>query len=636
MQSVRNYLYQFLVFIFFTNFVFAAPQDEIDRTQQLGSSNRYFNLRSLVDEVLEEEFENELLSGAAVSAVLDDEILFLKGYGYSNLEENISVDPTNTIFKIASVSKIFTWVAIMQLVEAGEISLDENVNTYLKEIEIPKTFDENVLVSHLLAHTAGFEDQVIGIAKRSFDELTSLEEFLRINMPNRIFPPGKYIAYSNYGTNLAGQIVSDVSNRSFDEYMETEILFPLGMRNSTYREPLPQNLSENFAIPYRVENGRLVEAGFEWLHDNAASGGLATSASDMARFMISLLSTRQTESLDSNQVLSRSSIEQLFSQLYTQHDSLIGNAHGFWERQVGQTRVLWHSGGSISYYAYIFLVPEERFGFFVVFNSPEAASTRDTLIATLMDSLYRSDNIHSSFENNILKGFEDRVGRIEGSYKDLRRSFTKAEKFISFDTLEVTRAQPGKIKIGNNLYSEIEPFVFKRDGRADRLAFEIDSEGEVSHLLFSNGAMDKQPFYANISAHLLIILVTISLSVFGVAKLLYSQIRNPRNLILDSPLVLSMFLLKLTIVIFVIWIVLAFWGVEGREIIYGYPSSLYFALILPMIVFGLIFVSAGIFVRDWHSGYLTTKVKASTLVYLAITLLFFAILHYWNILFWKL
>src|SRR5215203_3713593 len=115
-------------------------------------------LEAFLDEELGREMEQHHIAGAAVSVVKDGELFFAKGYGSADLENGIPVDPEQTTFRIGSVTKLFTWTAVMQLAEQGKPDLDEDINTYL-DFRIPDTYPQPITLKHLMTHTSGFEER---------------------------------------------------------------------------------------------------------------------------------------------------------------------------------------------------------------------------------------------------------------------------------------------------------------------------------------------------------------------------------------------------------------------------------------------------------------------------------------------
>ena len=146
------------------------------------------------------------IAGAVVAVVKDGQIVTERGYGYSDVENAKPVDPKLTLFRPGSVSKLFTWTAVMQLVEQGKIDLDADINKYL-DFQIPPRDGKPITMRNLMQHTAGFEEQVKDIISEDPNG-PGFEELVKRWTPTRVFDAGTTPAYSNYGASLAGYIVS--------------------------------------------------------------------------------------------------------------------------------------------------------------------------------------------------------------------------------------------------------------------------------------------------------------------------------------------------------------------------------------------------------------------------------------------
>ncbi|MFV9504201.1 MAG: serine hydrolase domain-containing protein [Oscillochloridaceae bacterium umkhey_bin13] len=139
----------------------------------------------------------------------------------------------------------------MQLVEQSKLDLHADVNDYL-DFELRRTFAQPITLHHLLTHTAGFEDEAHSLFVASESELLSLREHLIRYQPARVYLPGNVMAYSNYGTALAGYIVERVSGQSFESYLTDHILRPLGMAHSFVGNRLPPELAANISQGYQL------------------------------------------------------------------------------------------------------------------------------------------------------------------------------------------------------------------------------------------------------------------------------------------------------------------------------------------------------------------------------------------------
>ena len=162
------------------------------------------------------------IAGAVVVVVKDGEVLLQKGYGYSDLATRAPVDPEATLFRPGSVSKLFTWTAVMQLVEQGKLDLDADLNQYI-DFEIPPRDGKPMTLRQVMTHTTGLEEQIRALITASDDEITPLGDALKHWVPERIHVPGTTPAYSNYATALAGYIVERASGETFDDYIDRHI-----------------------------------------------------------------------------------------------------------------------------------------------------------------------------------------------------------------------------------------------------------------------------------------------------------------------------------------------------------------------------------------------------------------------------
>jgi CubicO group peptidase (beta-lactamase class C family) len=328
------------------------------------------------------------IPGAVVVVVKDGQVLTEKGYGYANVEKKIKVDPKTTLFRPGSISKLFTWTAVMQQVEQGKIDLNADVNKYI-DFKIPPYQGKPVTVLNLMTHTPGFEEAVknlitLGPKEVPFDTL--LKQFV----PARIYAPGTTPAYSNYGASLAGYIVQRTSGEPFDAYLEHHIFSPLGMQHSTFRQPLPANLAPLMAEGYIP--GKDKPKGFEFVNASPA-GALSASGDDMAKFMIAHLQNGQ---YDGAQILKPETAQLMHSRANTPFPAGDGMAHGFYETNINGMRVIAHGGDTEAFHSDLHLFLDKGVGIFVSFNSPGKEGTaqplRDALFADFADRYFPDPN----------------------------------------------------------------------------------------------------------------------------------------------------------------------------------------------------------------------------------------------------
>ena len=298
------------------------------------------------------------MAGAVVVVVRDGQILTQRGFGYSNVERRTPVDPARTLFRPGSISKLFTWTAVMQQVEQGRLDLDADVNRYL-DFEIPAYQGQPVTLRQILTHTAGFEEQAkytIGFDRARVPDYATL---LR-TIPQRIHAPNTTPAYSNYATSLAGYIVERVSGEPFDDYVDRHILGPLGMRNSSFRQPLPARLQPMASTGYTVASAEPLE--FE-IVGPAPAGSLSATGEDMARFMIAHLNNAAG--------LLRPETARIMHTTRAGYGigPLNRMALGFFEQNINGQRVIGHGGDTVGFHSELLLFMDANVGLFVSFNS---------------------------------------------------------------------------------------------------------------------------------------------------------------------------------------------------------------------------------------------------------------------------
>ncbi|SFK21325.1 serine hydrolase domain-containing protein [Rhodanobacter glycinis] len=302
------------------------------------------------------------VAGGVISVVKDGKVLFAKGYGYNNLKQRTVPSPADTLFRIGSTSKLFTWTAAMQLVQAGKLNLDSDVNDYL-DFKIPPFQGKPITLRNLLTQSPGFEDTARNLISTD-GKPVDLERYLKSHLPARIYPPGDVVAYSNYGCGLAGYIVQRVSGQSFDDYVEQHLFKPLDMQHSTFRQPLPAQFEPLMAASYdKASDGKLQP--FE-IVDPAPAGAMSSTALDMAHFMIAQL---QGGSYDGNSILSPATTALMHTPQRTDAPGMNGYALGFYqENSHGQT-IIGHAGDTDYFHTDLHLMLDADVGVFMSFNS---------------------------------------------------------------------------------------------------------------------------------------------------------------------------------------------------------------------------------------------------------------------------
>jgi CubicO group peptidase (beta-lactamase class C family) len=317
------------------------------------------------------------IAGAVVAVVKDGQIVTERGFGYSDLEKRAPVDPKLTLFRPGSVSKLFTWTAVMQQVEQGKIDLDADVNQYL-DFKIPARDGKPVTMRQLMQHVAGFEEQAKGIMSDD-PKSPGFEALLKQWVPERVFVPGTTPAYSNYGASLAGYIVQRVSGESFNDYLDKHIFAPLDMKYSTFRQPLPANLEPLMSQCYSLASEPVKK--FEIIGP-APAGSLSSPGEDMAHFMIAHL---QNGEYHGNRILKAETAEMMHNSPLTILPPLNRMELGFFETNINGREVIAHLGDTQCFHTSLHLFLKEGVGFYVSFNTPGKAGAAGGLRGALFD-----------------------------------------------------------------------------------------------------------------------------------------------------------------------------------------------------------------------------------------------------------
>jgi CubicO group peptidase (beta-lactamase class C family) len=303
------------------------------------------------------------LAGAVVSVVKDGQVLFARGYGFADVEKRVPVDAATTLFRIGSISKLFTWTSVMQQVEKGKLDLDKDVNTYL-DFKIPDAFGKPITLRNIMTHTAGFEEASKDLFPADVSKLMPLGDYMKTHMPARAYPPGEIISYSNYGAALAAYIVERVSGKKFDDYIEQQIYAPAGMTQATFRQPLPEKLQPFMSKGYRLASGKPVP--FEVV-GAAPAGSMSASGTDMAKFMIAHLNAFR--GVGDKPLLKQETVTRMYTVNKPLAPGFIGMALGFYQEDRNGKRIVGHGGNMPVFHSDLHLLPDDNVGLFVSFNT---------------------------------------------------------------------------------------------------------------------------------------------------------------------------------------------------------------------------------------------------------------------------
>jgi CubicO group peptidase (beta-lactamase class C family) len=456
------------------------------------------DVHAFLDGFVPMQLERENIAGAVVLVVKDGAIFFSKGYGYSDVDKRTPVTVDATLFRPGSISKLFTWTAVMQLVEQGKLDLDRDINDYL-DFKIPPKFGKPITLRNLMTHTAGFEEQIKDLITEEGSPIATLKQHLSEHIPERIFPPGTTPAYSNYGAALAGYIVERVSGRPFNDYIAENIFKPLGMVRSTFVQPLPADLKPLMSGGYNLGSSK--PKSFEIIEE-APAGGLAATASDLARFMIAHL---QNGKFENTQILRPETAVQMHSRQFGLSPALNAMCLGFYEEARNGHRIIGHGGDTVYFHSDMHLMADSGLGFFVSYNSAGKGdiSPRSALWYHFLDRYFP----FTPPKVEKLATADADARSVAGHYLTSRRAESNFLKASAVgDNFLVTPEDNGLIKIEPykdfngqfKKWQEIAPLVYRSVNGKDLVAFRRDERGRMQLVPnFPAVVMQRIPFVVN-------------------------------------------------------------------------------------------------------------------------------------------
>jgi len=599
--------------------------------------NNTAQLSAYIDGIMKGHMDIYQIPGAVISIVKDGEVLFAKGYGHTNIEEGRLVNPETDLFRIASTTKLFTWTAVMQLVEQGKIDLDTDVNTYLKTVKIPKTYKQPVTMRHLMTHTAGFEEGGVGYQITTDPKKlpVSISETLAKHMPALVRPPGEMAAYSNYGASLAGLIVEEVSGIAFDDYIQKNIFEPLDMKYATVQEPVPASLAPYEVLGYARENGtftskpRTFEGGFR------PAGSGSVSAIDMAHFMIAHL---QDGRYGDKQILKPETAQLMHAPAYMFHENFPAMDLGFYELNMNGLRVISHGGADTLFNTELYLVPDKQIGIFVSYSGGDGGTAAIGLLEAFFDRYFPAQKVELPPASAELEN----VQKYAGSYQFTRRNHSDIDKFFTFLAKMKIDASDNRLSIGSGaeqqVYAQIEPDLFQEVGGTHQIAFRTDESGKVTHLFIDflismplerTPLIDGTQFWFPLLAFSVVLFIT-ALTGFIYRRREIKEMPKAQKWAVRLSAATAAWALVTCVSTFVIVL-----NMDLLDRLSRITPSLNVYLFMPIILVGLTIAMITLSVMAWKNKYWTMlkRVHFSLVALSAVALCWF--FFHWNLLGWQ-
>jgi CubicO group peptidase (beta-lactamase class C family) len=418
--------------------------------------NDVTQLATQFDKLLSEQFKPKE-SGATVLISRKGQIIYKKAFGMANLELNVPMQVEN-VFRIGSITKQFTAVAILQLEEAGKLDLQDEITRFIPDYP---TQGAKITIEHLLTHTAGIQDytSIRDTTNRSMVDYTPKEmiDYFK-NQPMR-FAPGTKWEYSNSGYFLLGYIIERVTGKSYATYLEEVFFKPLGMTNSLYASDI--SVIKNRASGYTKTNKGFENAPYISMTQPYAAGAILSTVEDLFKWH---------RAVQSGKLLKKESLNQALTRYKLKDSSVTAYGYGWRLGNTYESPTIWHGGLINGFITMAMYLPKEDV-YVVVFSNCNCNSPVD------LTSKLAALAIGKTFK-----------------YKTMTLDSVKLKEFIGLYENE-KRQQRILTVTGNKLYSQIgrgpkslinayqkDKFFFDKDSMLT-IAFSRNTKGNIEKLV---------------------------------------------------------------------------------------------------------------------------------------------------------
>lgn len=602
-----------------------------------------------LDPLVAQELAAAGIPGAVVTVVHGGETVYSRGFGTAVLGRDVPVDPATTLFRVASLSKLFTATAVMQLFEQGKVDLHADVNRYLTEFKLPATYPAPVTLENLLTHTAGFDDRFLGAAARTFDEMVPLGAYLSRRMPPRVLPPGTVQSYSNHGMALAGHLVEEVSGLPFADYVKKNIFAPLGMDHSDFllvpdgKTPLAQG--------YNYYLGAYHPALYDYPLTVPAST-LTVTGGDMARFMIAHL---RGGAYGEGRILREETVRLMHARHFAHHPALEGMAYGFEERIEHGQRMLQHTGLIWGFASLVLLMPESDTGLFISSNT-DSGRLYSVISARFLDHFLPKD-AEEKAPAVLPAGAVERIRKACGHYRSnryCRSTFIKFGVMIPRFVAEINVSpgvREGILAVhwtggGTWHFQEVAPNLFQGVHLASgvlsptqRAFLRTDAAGRVLNLCINGSAYE--PIGGHETRGMLTAALGTSLLIMISALLAWPITRRICRRRGGTPLPAGIrraracaFAACALCVLFALGflVFLGFTAMNPNSVGYGAPPLLIGVLVLPLLALPPALLLVPCLAWLWLPGRAGFLARLHYTAVCGAAWVFLALLHYWNLL----
>ncbi len=550
-------------------------------------------------------------AGLALAVFEKGEPIYKKYYGYSDVENKCPVDE-ETVFEWGSVTKVITWVSVMQLVEEGKIDLNEDITNYLPQGFLTKLrYSEPITMLHLMNHQAGFQEILFG-EYAEVKEIPELAQALRISEPSQIYAPGTVTAYSNYGAALAGYIVECVSGMPFYEYVNKNIFSVLNMKHTSIKPGWTDN-------PW-VAKKRAETKSYSYYEDSKESFGAVyvhialypagACAGTLNDFM---LFAKEFTSANTKLFKKQSTMEELTSpSLYYKGAGDSRIHHGLWSIDYG-TKLLGHGGNTQGFTSSLWFDTESKTGIVVMSNEVGEVSYN----YGLLELLYGSPNIDIVPDEDITgiycskRGFKEGLGRI-ASYASQLIPIQKGDSEGKF---KVSLLDFDIYSLGNGIYRQDS-----HNGLANNIYKVRDS-----NILESYTTDYEKLSIIEIATVAFLIIAALLVFIYGIVNSMLALINKLRKKSISHYALLNnialTFAMAISAIFFYFWVFIDFY-------VYEKVCAICVFLMFAMLIVAANFIYQ-LLAKAHKKNSLKDMLKAAIILLPLITVLFFQAYKFW-------
>lgn len=359
---------------------------------------------NIIDNWLTYQYTSSQIPGFVAAIVHENKIIFNKAYGYARLSTRGKLKKDN-IFRIASISKIFTAVSIMQLVERGKVNLDDRVVKYLPWFKSSRDKNfEKITVRQLLNHTGGIirDGYMADFWALEANFLDKKQLIGQIHNKRNIYPSNEQFKYSNIGPSILGQLIEGVTGLNYKEYIEKNILLRLGLQNTftDFESSIDQNMARGHGKYIRGQE----RLEFKNIKTNAMSSavGFCSNTEDLCKFLSALFT-------ESNKLLTEESKKEMQRVQWVTEDNKVKWGLGYEIWKVDKKYLIGHSGGFPGFITQIAMDMKNKIGIVVLTNAYDANAT-DTS-NSIYHIIHHVITKYNNYNQNKVSNIKKYVGR---------------------------------------------------------------------------------------------------------------------------------------------------------------------------------------------------------------------------------